>query len=164
MIRTLFTLGIALFLLLLDFVSKVMATAWFHKGSPPYAWATKHHQFLGIDFSFCYVRNTGAAWGILGDWPHVLVVARLLMVVGMLLYLLLFNRSKSMRFPIVLVVVGAIGNIIDYFLYGYVIDMFHLVFWGYDYPVFNVADSLIFIGIVWLILLSFFSDKRELHG
>ncbi|MBU6446833.1 MAG: signal peptidase II, partial [Verrucomicrobia bacterium] len=56
-------------------------------------------------------------------------------------------------FPIWLVVTGAIGNVLDYCLYGHVIDFIHFTFWGYSFPIFNVADSCITIGILTLLLL-----------
>ena len=52
-----------------------------------------------------------------------------------------------------------IGNVLDFFLYRHVIDIIHFVFWGYDYPVFNVADSLIFIG-TFLILFMTIREKE----
>ena len=54
------------------------------------------------------------------------------------------------------IIVGAVGNLVDYVAYGFVVDMFHFILWGYDYPVFNVADTAITVGMGWLIVLSFF--------
>ncbi|MFI5335094.1 MAG: signal peptidase II [Chlamydiales bacterium] len=42
------------------------------------------------------------------------------------------------------------------------IDMFHLFFWGYSYPVFNIADASIFLGIVWLLFQSFVRKKNAI--
>jgi signal peptidase II len=58
-----------------------------------------------------------------------------------------------------LIATGAIGNILDYFIYGHVVDVFYFVFWGYSFPVFNVADSIIFCGIVVLFLQSFLERR-----
>ena len=53
-----------------------------------------------------------------------------------------------------LIAVGALGNIVDYSLYGHVIDFFHFTFWGYSFPVFNWADSYITVGLFFFLLLS----------
>jgi signal peptidase II len=56
------------------------------------------------------------------------------------------------RIPIWLVLTGALGNALDYCLYGHVIDFLHFTFWGYSFPIFNIADSCIFLGVLMLIL------------
>jgi signal peptidase II len=43
--------------------------------------------------------------------------------------------------------------VLDYLLYGHVIDFFHFVFWGYSFPIFNCADSYITLGVLGLIFL-----------
>lgn len=111
--------------------------------------------FFGIDLQITRTANYGAAWGIFSDFPQALVWLRFALIAGLICYLLFFNDRPSWRLPLVLIISGAIGNVIDYFIYGYVVDMIHFCFWGYDYPVFNIADSSIFIGSVWIILSAF---------
>ena len=48
-----------------------------------------------------------------------------------------------------LILAGAISNVIDTFVYGHVVDMIHFTFWGYDYAVFNLADSAVCLGVFW---------------
>lgn len=110
--------------------------------------------FLGIEFSINQMTNTGAAWGVLGDYPLPLLTLRTLLILSLLLYLIFFNKKKSLQVPLVLVTAGALSNVFDFFVYGHVIDMFHFVLWHYDFPVFNLADSMISIGIFWLFFLS----------
>ena len=86
---------------------------------------------------------------------------RIGLILAVIAYLFFFNQRKACRLPLTLVISGAIGNLIDFALYGHVVDMLHFVFWGFDYPVFNLADSAIFIGIFWLILLSLFPERPE---
>jgi len=78
---------------------------------------------------------------------------------GLCLYVMLFNKNKALVVPFVFVISGAIGNILDYFIYGHVVDMMHFVFWGYDYPVFNIADSFICIGVALLFLIPWCQTK-----
>ena len=113
----------------------------------------------GIDFCIHHVTNRGVAWG-LGDSLHSWILAIRIAIIGALgLYLGLSSKAVSQRYGILLVIAGGIGNVIDYFMYGHVIDMLHFIFWGYSYPVFNVADASIFCGIVLLFLQSWIKKK-----
>lgn len=127
----------------------------------PYGGIGVFENFLGIEFSINHQINRGAAWGILHDWQIYLVFLRIGIVSSIIGYILFFNKHKTWELPLAFIVAGASGNIIDYFLYGHVIDMFHFILWGYDYPVFNVADAAIFIGIAWLFILSFLEPKNS---
>ena len=53
-----------------------------------------------------------------------------------------------------LILGGAIGNLIDRICFGHVIDFIHCTFWGYEFPIFNIADSCITIGVLSLLLFS----------
>lgn len=80
------------------------------------------------------------------------------LIAGLCVYLFCFNRDSSWQIPLILIIAGAVGNVADFFLYGHVVDMLHFVFWGYDFPIFNVADSAISIGIGLLFVISWFKD------
>ena len=117
----------------------------------PYQGIPIFSDFFGIELSFIHATNRGAAWGILADWQIPLLFVRAGLILSLLIYFLKERSQRSRDIPIVLVLAGAIGNLIDYFFYGHVIDMIHFVFWGYSYPTFNVADTSIFIGgALWL--------------
>lgn len=125
----------------------------------PYNGIAVFENFFGVQFSIVHATNKGAAWGIFADWSEILIVFRIVLILGLTAFLIFYNNKKNIEMPLLLVAFGAFGNILDYFLYGHVIDMFHFVFWGYSYPVFNVADASICVGIFWLFLLSF--EKGE---
>lgn len=125
----------------------------------PYGGIPGFRNFLGIEFSIVYAFNTGAAWGIFSEYKDLLLVARVLLLGALVAFAFFYNDNPQYRLPFALIIAGALGNIVDYFLYGHVIDMFRFVFWGYDYPVFNLADASIFIGIFWLVL--FTSPQRD---
>ena len=111
----------------------------------------------GITFSLNTIVNSGAAWGVFQGHPGLLFMVRAAIVAGLISYLLFFNRGKSPTvslWPLWLVVVGAIGNGIDYLVYGHVIDFFHFCFWGTSFPIFNLADCYITIGVLSLLLFS----------
>ena len=140
-------------LLLLDVFSKKSAALWLapiQYGKYPFGGMGVFADFLGISFSLNRIGNTGAAWGILPEHSTLLFVCRLAIILILISYLLL-NRSRN-TFPFWLIATGAIGNVIDYIVYGSVVDFFHFNFWGYSFPIFNFADSYITIGIFILLL------------
>lgn len=119
------------------------------------------NNFLGIDFSVVHATNKGAAWGSLSGYQIPLLIMRIILIIGLCVYLIFFNKQKYTIIPLFLLIAGALGNVIDFFIYGEVIDMFKFVFWGYHYPIFNVADCSITIGIAWLLIASFLHDDTK---
>ena len=153
------------FLLGLDILSKYLTVLyvspirWFNFAYP-YGGIGVFKDFFGISFSINYVANTGAAWGIFAQHKWLLLVFRICIVFGLLFYLC---KTKKKVVPIMLILTGAVGNILDFFFYGHVVDMFHFNFWGWSFPVFNLADAMISLGIVlWFFMLCF--KKRKSHG
>lgn len=152
-----------LFLLGLDVASKVAATHFiphFSPGDYPYGGIAVFPNLFGISFSLNYTVNTGAAWGIFTGHSGLLFGTRAAVILGLVSYLLLFRRGSTPRFPLWLVVTGALGNALDYTLYKHVIDFFHFVFWGYSFPVFNLADSYITVGVLGLLLFTRKAKKQ----
>lgn len=127
----------------------------------PYGGVGVFQHFFGIEFSIVHETNKGAAWGVFADFQPYLMVLRVILVGILLSYIIFFNRQESFQMPLTLIVAGAIGNVIDFFVYGHVVDMFHFVFGDYYFPVFNIADSAIFIGVVWIFLRSVFFQKKS---
>lgn len=125
----------------------------------PYGGVAVFQDFLGVDFSLNYAKNTGAAWGAFGNFQKPLLIVRMIIMACLVVYLARKKISLSRRWALSLILTGALGNILDYFLYGHVVDMFYFVLWKYSFPVFNVADSLIFCGIC-LIFLQNTLEKR----
>jgi len=116
-------------------------------------------RFFGIDFFIGLTFNKGAAWGLFANFKNILIIVRIA-IVAILFFYLLFFRKNSPALPLVLILTGAVGNIIDFFVYGFVIDFFHFKFWGHSFPLFNVADALISIG-VGLLFLNLCLKKKD---
>lgn len=127
----------------------------------PYGGIGVFKNFLGIEFSIAHQTNRGAAWGVLTDFQLPLLYLRMALIVTLMVYALWINSNKHWSVPLALIIAGAIGNVCDYFIYGHVIDMLHFILWGYDFPVFNIADSAIFIGISWILLISCFDKSPK---
>ena len=80
-------------------------------------------------------------------------IKRILLIVFIVYYILKQNpESKLERIGYSMILGGAVGNLFDRIIYGYVIDFLDFNIFGYDYPIFNLADSFIFVGIVLLII------------
>jgi signal peptidase II len=110
-------------------------------------------------FSFTYVENTGAAFGILQNHRWVFI-ALTIAIVFVMIYFLFFHIQNIMilKISITMILGGAIGNLVDRIRIGYVIDMLHVTF--IDFPVFNIADAAVVIGTILLIFyLLFISGK-----
>jgi len=129
----------------------------------PYGGIGVFENIMGIEFSLSHTTNTGAAWGLFANSQHILIAFRIALVIGLIVYGVGFNKNPTITMPLTLVTTGAACNVLDFFTYGHVVDMFHFVLWGYDYPVFNVADTAIFCGIAWLMIRSFV-DERTASG
>ena len=115
-------------------------------------------------FNLTYVRNYGAAFSFLSDaggwqrWFFTIIAV----VISCVLAVWLARNNKTqlkLNLALSLVLAGAIGNLIDRSIYGYVIDFLHLYYQNWHYPAFNIADSAICIGAALLIWDSFSNDE-----
>lgn len=105
-----------------------------------------------------YVENTGAAFGILRGQTHVFVIMALLTIVIIMLYLSLVEHEEPIvRVALVLILAGAVGNLIDRVAFQHVIDYIHVFYKDWEWPIFNLADTIINIG-VGLIFIDFLID------
>lgn len=163
--RFIFLITIALAILLLDGLTKY----WTDANLPlishglhayPYGGIPIFQDFLGIDFSLNHATNKGAAWGIFSQFQTILLAFRLLLIAALFVFLIKFNKRRSWQIPLVLILAGALGNVLDFFIYGHVVDMLHFVLWGYDFPIFNISDTAIFLGIASLMLLPSTRDQK----
>lgn len=114
-------------------------------------------------FSLVYWQNPGAAFSLFADqpgWQRGFFIFIALAAAFVILHLLRRSGGKALfNAALALILGGALGNVIDRFAYGHVVDflLFHWRDWFY--PAFNVADSGITVGAVLLILDSFRRDK-----
>lgn len=107
---------------------------------------------------FKYVENTGAAFGILRGQTHVFIIMALLTIVIILLYLSLVEQEEPMvRVALVLILAGAVGNLVDRIAFEHVIDYIHVFYKDWEWPIFNLADTIINVG-VGLIFIDFLID------
>ena len=114
-------------------------------------------------FHFTYIRNEGAAFGMLSEHRWVFMIISSVAIVAMCIYLFKFCKERMLtRIGIALVIGGGIGNMIDRIFLGYVVDMIDCRF--IDFYIFNVADSCVCVGagIVFLgVLLDTIKEIKE---
>ena len=110
-----------------------------------------------------HVRNTGAAWSMFSENTLGLAVFSLVMLVGLSVWFWRTPRENIwLRLALAVVISGAVGNMIDRFRLGYVVDFLELPHW----PVFNVADMLLCGGVAALAVLLLLEERaagRDKH-
>ncbi len=118
-------------------------------------------------FSLTYVRNTGAAFGLLHHapvWfrePFFIVVPVAAMFVILWIFATLPKSQKTVAFGLCLVFSGALGNLIDRLRLGYVIDFLDFYWKQEHWPAFNFADSCIVVGVTILFVATFMTEASE---
>ncbi len=123
-------------------------------------------------FEFRYAVNTGAAWSFLANVSWAQTFFKVLTVISLALFFAYYifvckKGYKFLRIALILIISGTIGNFIDRIVFGGVIDFISLIFGTYYFPVFNLADSYMTVGIIMLIIHFLFLDKNKLiniHG
>lgn len=109
---------------------------------------------------FNYTQNTGGAFGI-GRINFILIIS-VLIIIGIIVFLIKENKRITNYIPFVLLLSGSIGNLIDRFFRGYVIDFIDINI--LDFPNFNIADISIVFGVIvllYIILLKSTNDNEN---
>ena len=112
-------------------------------------------------FYFTYSHNTGAAWGIFQGHTWLFFIVSMIATIGIIYYFMeSMPYQKLTRFGLILLFSGMIGNLIDRIAFGYVRDFIDFIIFGYDFPIFNVADIAITVG-VGLMILEFIIEELK---
>lgn len=106
-------------------------------------------------------RNRGAAFGILQDQRYFFIVITIIVVGAVIYYLQKHATDKLLKTALALVLGGALGNFIDRLLRGEVVDFVDVYIGSYDFPIFNVADSALVIGVGLIFIQSFMESKQK---
>ena len=115
-------------------------------------------------FYIVHTTNSGIAWGLLEGQTTLLILITLVAFVlfGYIAKDVDFKHKKFLSFGIALMIGGAVGNFIDRVISGEVVDFLDFYFFGESFPVFNVADIALTIGMTcFAIDVLFFESKRE---
>lgn len=126
-------LAVFLHLLIIDQLSKYIIRTNFRLG------ASLH---FGKFLSFTYVQNTGISFGMLKGFNGIFT---LITIIALGIFLYFYFKERKIQYAVI--IAGICGNLIDRIMLGYVVDFINFHY----FPIFNVADSAISIGIIWLI-------------
>ncbi|MTO65326.1 lipoprotein signal peptidase, partial [Turicibacter sanguinis] len=110
-------------------------------------------QSIPIIDNFLYItshRNAGAAWGIFQGKMMFFYLITLAVIAVVIVWMtrLDIKKDKWLMIALALILGGAVGNFIDRVLYQHVVDFIDTYILGYDFPIFNIADSALCIGVV----------------
>lgn len=117
-------------------------------------------------FNLTLSYNPGAAFSFLSDaggWQRwVFIVLALLVSVVIVVWLYkLPKQDKWIAVALTLVLGGALGNVIDRILFEHVIDFIHVYYEQWNFPIFNIADSAITVGVTILLIDGFFGGRKK---
>jgi signal peptidase II len=116
-------------------------------------------------FNLVLVWNTGVSFGMFrsgGEVGRWLLTGLALAITCVLLFWLRRERRLWPRLAIWLIIAGALGNVVDRIRFGAVVDFLDFHLFGYHWPAFNIADSVIVVGAVLLVVDSLFGGGRKL--
>lgn len=139
--KTIFLGGI---FLLIDVISKIIIDNYFK--------LMESKIIIKNFFSLTKVYNYGASWSMLSGKRVLLIVLAIIILVLLYFYQKKFKENSRNLLAFSLVYAGIIGNLLDRIMRGYVIDFLDFNLFGYNYPIFNLADTFIVLGIVLLII------------
>ena len=151
------TLFLTLFLVVIDQISKYLVTSQLNLAE-----SLEILPFL----NFTLILNTGIAFsmfddgGISGRW---ILVSLTSIAVSYVAYILIKEKNLHTLeiLPLVLILSGGFGNLIDRVFFGYVIDFIHVFYGIYSFYVFNLADSFITLGVVIYLYYLIFLDTKS---
>ena len=121
--------------------------------------------FISGFMDFTFVENRGAAFGILSGKTWLLSIIAVIICVAIVVAMKKMPNTKEykwLKWSLMIILAGAIGNMIDRIVRGYVVDFFEFTF--FEWPVFNMADIYVVIGTVVMAVLVMFvikDDKEE---
>ena len=122
-----------------------------------------HNMTLVEDFmDLTFVENRGVAFGMFSGQRWFILLLTGIIAAGLIWFYKAMPKKKEyfpLRVSLVMVLSGAIGNIIDRLFRGYVVDFFEFTF--FEWPVFNVADIYVVVGVILLALMILFVVKDE---
>lgn len=107
-------------------------------------------------------RNKGAAWGILQNQMMFFYIITIIVVIGIVYYMEKHAKQhKLLGVALSFILGGALGNFIDRLIHKEVVDFLDFNIFGYEYPIFNFADSFLVIGVILVVIFTFYDERKK---
>ncbi len=136
---------ITIIILIVDICSKMIVTKYIGFG-----------ESIKVIDKFIYlthVRNTGVAWSMFDNNKYFVLIVSVIIIVGFMEYIYRNKpKNKSEKIAYGFILGGALGNFINRLVNGYVTDFIDINLFNYDYPIFNLADTFIVVGVIIFII------------
>ena len=143
--------------LLIDFLSKNKIISIFKDGIVEKIYVNEYLDFI-------LVFNTGISYGLFsggGDFQKWILISLSILIIIFLLNLIRNESSILSKLSISFIIGGALGNVLDRFTYGAVVDFISLHAKGFSWYIFNIADMFIVLGVILFILSQFILSKKN---
>ena len=111
-------------------------------------------------FNITYINNYGAAWSIFTNKNVLLIILSIVSLIVIYRFIYLFKNNMRNNIAFGLLFGGIIGNLIDRWLFGSVKDFLDFKIFNYDYPIFNIADIAVVLGVILLIIAIFKGEDK----
>ena len=145
---------IAVLVLIIDQVSKSLIEIFF-----------KLNESVVVIKDFFYItvaHNTGGAWSIFSDHSYLFIIASVIAILLLIKFMFGFKNNLRNNIAFACLFGGIFSNLADRIFLGYVRDFLDFKIFGYDYPIFNIADVTIVVGVLLLVVAVIKGeDKRD---
>ena len=144
---------IAVLILIIDQVSKSLIEIFFN--------LNKSVLVIEDFFYITVVHNTGGAWSIFSNHSYLFIIASIVAIVLLIKFMFGFKDNLRNNIAFASLFGGIFSNLADRIFLGYVRDFFFFFIFGYDYPIFNIADMAIVLGVILLIVAVIKGEDRS---
>lgn len=143
---------VALVCFILDLVTKTIANNSLE--------VLKPNVIIEDFFSLTLCYNTGGAWSLFSGNVAILAIISAIALV-LVIYTMIKSKTKFYKYSSAIFIGGLIGNLYDRIFYGKVIDFLDFIIFGYDFPIFNVADCFICVGVGLMLVALIREEKKD---
>lgn len=141
------TLLTATIVLVFDQLSKALASTYLKLNVPK--------KIIKNFFYLTFCENDGIAWGLFSNHQALIIIFTIVALLVIYKFIYSFKNNSRNNIAFGLIIGGLFGNLADRILFGSVRDFFDFTIFNYDYPVFNIADIAIVVGVILLIIAIF---------
>ena len=135
---------IAVLILIIDQVSKTLIETFFKLNDSV--------QVIKDFFYITVVHNTGGAWSIFSNHSYLFIIASVIAIILLIKFMFGFKNNLRNNIAFAFLFGGIFSNLADRIFLGYVRDFLDFKLFGYNYPIFNIADITIVVGVILLIV------------